>query len=114
MRPHPRAILRVLLFVPAFSQGPAIARGDGYTPFEGEKSSWHGFDRYDYLMDDETLDITPFKRPDGEGAAVRAPDKGKRRCVVVVPKEPAAGNPWSWQGQYWDHEPQTEVDLLRR
>jgi hypothetical protein len=24
------------------------------------------------------------------------------------------GNPWSWRGQYWDHEPQAEVELLRR
>jgi hypothetical protein len=22
--------------------------------------------------------------------------------------------PWSWQGCYWDHEPQAEVELLRR
>jgi len=34
--------------------------------------------------------------------------------VVVVPKQPAAGQPWSWQACYWDHEPQTEVELLRR
>ncbi len=40
--------------------------------------------------------------------------KGQRRCVVVVPKEAAPGNPWSWRGCYWDHEPQTEVELLKR
>ena len=33
---------------------------------------------------------------------------------MVVPKVAAPGNPWSWQGCYWDHEPQTEVELLRR
>ncbi len=33
---------------------------------------------------------------------------------MVVPKQLAAGNPWSWQGCYWDHEPQAEVELLRR
>src|SRR3954471_20389312 len=83
--------------------------------FDGEKSSWHnGFDRYDYIMDEETLAITPFKAPDGEKFAVRDPAKGKRRCVVVVPKNPAAGNPWSWRGCYWDHEPQTEIELLKR
>jgi enterochelin esterase-like enzyme len=88
---------------------------EGYTPFEGEKSTWHdGFDRYDFVMDERDLSIVPFKRPDGEGFAVRPPEKGRRRCVVVVPKQPAAGNPWSWRGQYWDHEPQTEVELLRR
>jgi hypothetical protein len=25
----------------------------------------------------------------------------------------AAGNPWSWRGFYWDHEPQTEVGRQR-
>ena len=65
-------------------------------------------------MDEETFVITPFKRPDTEKFAVGNPAKGQRRCIVVVPKQAAAGNPWSWQGCYWDHEPQTEVDLLRR
>ncbi len=94
----------------------AISRAaDGYTPFEGEKSSWHnGFDRYDYVMDEGSLAITPFRKTDGEGFGVKAPEKGRRRCIVVVPKQPAPGNPWSWQGCYWDHEPQAEVELLRR
>jgi hypothetical protein len=26
----------------------------------------------------------------------------------------APGNPWSWRGCYWDHEPQAEVELLKR
>ena len=96
--------------------GPATARAaDRYVPFEGEKSAWHdGFDRYDFVMDEASREITPFKRPEGEGFAVGAPEKGKRRCVVIVPKAPAPGNPWSWRGQYWDHEPQAEVELLRR
>ncbi len=67
---------------------------DGYQPFEGEKSSWHdGFDRYDYLMDEETLDIQPFKRGDDERFGIKDPPKGKRRCVVIVPRKPAAGQP---------------------
>ena len=33
---------------------------------------------------------------------------------MVVPKQAAPGNPWTWRGCYWDHEPQTEVELLRR
>src|SRR5208283_266716 len=39
---------------------------------------------------------------------------GQRRCIVVAPKTPAAGTPWSWRGCYWDHQPQTEIELLRR
>lgn len=89
---------------------PTIA----YKPFDGQTHSWHGFDRYDYVMDERTLEIAPFPVPAGEKFNVGAPPAGKRRCIVVVPKEPAPGNPWSWQACYWDHEPQTEVELLRR
>ncbi|HEY2155419.1 MAG TPA: hypothetical protein VGH33_07300, partial [Isosphaeraceae bacterium] len=110
-----RAILMTFVSA-AVSNGRAIARAaDRYIPFEGEKSTWHGgFDRYDFLMDERSLEVAPFKRPGGEGFGVKAPDRGKRRCIVIVPKRPAPGNPWSWRGQYWDHEPQAEVELLRR
>jgi hypothetical protein len=85
------------------------------SPFEGEKTSWHdGFERFDFVMDEETLAIKPFKPPEKEAFSVGPPPKGQRRCIVVVPKQNAPGNPWSWQACYWDHEPQTEVELLRR
>ncbi len=79
----------------------------------GEKSSWHGFDRYDFTLDATTLEIKPFKSV-GEGDGVKDPEKGTRRCILVVPKQAAAGNPWSWRGCYWDHQPQTEIELLKR
>ena len=42
--------------------------------FDGGKSTWHdGFVRYDFTMDDETLAITPFTRPEKEGFAVGSP-----------------------------------------
>jgi hypothetical protein len=84
------------------------------TPFTGEKTSWHGFDRYDFIMDAETMVITPYKSPEGEGNGVKDPAKGQRRCIVIVPKKTAPGNPWSWRGCYWDHQPQTEIELLNR
>ncbi len=91
------------------------ARGaEGLVPFDGEKSSWHGFDRYDFLMDETNLTIKPYKVAPDEKNAVKAQVKGQRRCVVVVPKAVAPGNPWSWQGCYWDHEQQAEVELLKR
>ena len=65
-------------------------------------------------MDEETLAVTPFQRDEDERFGVKAPPKGQRRCIVVVPKVAAPGNPWSWQGCYWDHQPQAEVELLRR
>jgi pimeloyl-ACP methyl ester carboxylesterase len=68
-------------------------------------------------MDDATGTITPMTAPASEvtsfGIDVSIKN-GKRRCVVVVPKKAAPGNPWSWRGCYWDHQPQTEVELLRR
>jgi hypothetical protein len=91
---------------------------DRYTPFEGEKTTWHeGFDRYDFMMDDATGAITPIKASEKDVAGFSvdiAPKDGKRHCVVVVPKKAAPGLPWSWRGCYWDHEPQTEVELLKR
>ncbi|HWB92779.1 MAG TPA: hypothetical protein VG605_13035 [Puia sp.] len=83
--------------------------------FPGAHSSWHdGFDRYDYIMDDNTLAISPYRPPKNEGFAIGDPPPGHHRCVIVVPKKPAPGNPWSWRGCYWDHQPQTEIELLKR
>src|SRR5882672_7680091 len=66
--------------------------------FTGEKTLWHGFDRYDFVMDEETLVISPTKAEKIEGNGVKAPMKGQRWCILVMPKQAAAGNPWSWQG----------------
>jgi hypothetical protein len=82
--------------------------------FEGEKVDWHGFDRYDFLMDEQSLTFTQFKAPAGEKSGVKDPEHGQRRCIVVVPKVAAPGHPWSWRGCYWDHQPQTEIELLKR
>jgi pimeloyl-ACP methyl ester carboxylesterase len=105
----------VLLAAAVLCLGLSARAADEVRPFEGEKSTWRdGFERHDFVMDEESFAITPFKRPDGEGFGVKAPENGKRRCIVIVPKKPAPGSPWSWQGCYWDHEPQSEVELLRR
>jgi hypothetical protein len=102
-----------LATLPESANGALAA--DAYTPFDGEKTAWHdGFARYDFVLDEQTLAITPFKVSAGEGFGVSSPASGQRRCIVVVPKRAAPGNPWSWRGCYWDHQPQTEVELLRR
>ena len=104
-----RLVLVTILF--AACAGKSIANA----PFAGEKSAWHGdFARFDYLMDEETLVIQPFKRGADERFGIKDPPKGKRRCVVIVPKQAALGNPWSWRGCYWDHQPQVELELLKR
>lgn len=82
--------------------------------FRGQKTLWHGFDRYDFLMSEDTLALQPTVAAPDEGDGIRHQVKGQRRCIVVVPKVAAAGNPWSWRGCYWDHQPQAEVELLRR
>lgn len=98
----------------AFS-GRALSQGvPAPPPFEGGKINWHGFDRYDFILDEADLSITPFTPPAGEKFAVSPPPAGHRRCVVVVPKGFAPGNPWSWRGCYWDHQPQAEIELLKR
>ncbi|HWE39991.1 MAG TPA: hypothetical protein VG406_25800 [Isosphaeraceae bacterium] len=118
MNSHPirRLVSGMALVLASCSPSPVgAAPADTYRPFEGEKGSWHdGFDRYDYLMDEGTLAVEPFRRGEDEGFGIKAPPPGKRRCVVIVPRRPALGNPWSWRGCYWDHQPQTEVELLRR
>jgi pimeloyl-ACP methyl ester carboxylesterase len=90
---------------------------NAYLPFEGNKTTWYGFDRYDFIMDDATGAITPMTAPESEvtsyGIDVSLKD-GKRRCVVVVPTKAAPGYPWSWRGCYWNVHPQTEVELLKR
>lgn len=100
---------------PGTPAGSGQSQGRGTAPFEGDKIDWHGFDRYDFVMDEQTLSIVPFKALAGEeSGSIAAPSKGQRRCVVVVPKQPAAGSPWSWRGVYWNHQPQTEIELLKR
>ena len=90
------AFLLALGFSTSFWNLTAAPVEETYVPFEGEKTAWHdGFDRYDYVMDEEGFAITPFKRPEGEKFAVGNPAKGQRRCIVVVPKQAARGHPWS-------------------
>ena len=104
---------RFLILAAIFSTAiPCMPRStgaaDAYTPFDGAKSEWHGFDRYDFLLDENTMEI----KPADAGNTGNIP--GQRRCIVVVPKTPAPGNPWSWRGCYWDHQPQAEIELLKR
>jgi lysophospholipase L1-like esterase len=58
-------------------------------PFPGRKSNFHGFDQYNFEL---------------EG----------RGCKVVVPKTVADGKPWVWRAQFWGHEPQLDIALLKR
>lgn len=83
----------------------------GAEPFT---ASWHGFDRFDFLLDEAALTLAPTQASAEEGMGVTHQVAGQRRCVLVVPKESAPGRPWSWRGRYFDHEPQAEIELLKR
>src|SRR5437016_14537697 len=69
--------------------GCAIVNGPTGTPFTGEKTSWHGFDRYDFLMDEAKFTLQPIKAAADEKDGIKGQVKGQLRCVVVVPR-PAA------------------------
>ncbi len=55
----------------------------------GRQSDWHGFTRHDFVHDG-------------------------RKCIVVAPKEAAAGLPWVWRARFFGHEPQADIQLLKR
>jgi len=115
---HLRLGLLVLITLAVLRPASNIQAADGYIPFTGEKTAWHeGFDRYDFVMDDATGAITQITAPEKEVTSFGIDAtlaNGKRRAVVIVPKNAAPGDPWSWRGCYWNHEPQTEVELLKR
>jgi pimeloyl-ACP methyl ester carboxylesterase len=50
-------------------------------------SAWNGYERRDFVV---------------EG----------RACLLVVPKEAAAGKPWIWRTEFFGHEPQGDLALL--
>ncbi len=81
-------ILWIVVFSCFFSAGLLAAEN-----FDGNKTSWNGFDCFDFKV-------------------------GERPCKVVVPKEPAQDADgkflWSWRGVFWGHEPQTEIALLNK
>ncbi len=111
IRRHVLSGLAAILAASFFSAPNGTKAVDVSTAFEGEKTTWpDGSARYDFVMDDQTHVIKPFQVEKDDKAA----NKGQPRCIVVVPKRAAAGNPWSWRDLHRDHQPQTEVELLAR
>jgi neutral ceramidase len=95
----------------ALFDGVSIARSaEPNMPVEGEKNSWHGFERHDFVMDEETLAIKSLDATtDDKAGRDRQVD-----CILVVPKRSAGGNPWCWRDHYRDHELPAETELLAR
>ena len=51
---------------------------------EGNKKTWNGFDRYDFVMDSISFEISPFQAGIAEGAGNHEQVPGKVRCLIVV------------------------------
>lgn len=58
-------------------------------PLPGKTSDWFGFTRHDFVVDGKPV-------------------------LVVKPKEPAAGRPWVWHGEFFGHKPAPDIALLNR
>jgi len=56
-------------------------------PFEGKRSKWHGFDRYDFEFNG-------------------------RNCRIVCPTKPVAGSPWIWNARFPDWHSEIDSTLL--
>jgi len=57
--------------------------------WSGTKSSFHGFDQFDFKLDGVD-------------------------CKVVLPKQVADGKPWVWRARFWGHQPQFDIAMLKR
>lgn len=83
-------ILSALVGLSAWVACCTLSAADGAEPpFPGRKTQWHGFDRYDFKVD---------------GCDV----------LVVVPKEAAAGRPWIWRAEFFDHRPEVDAALVAK
>jgi hypothetical protein len=60
-----------------------------YPMVSGTTSKYFGFDRYDFQVN-------------------------QKSCIIVVPKKPAAGNPWVWRTYFFDHKPYTDSILCSK
>ncbi len=86
-------------------------QADAPPAIESAKAAWHdGSARYDFVMDEQTLAIKPLTVATDD----KAGSDGLVRCILVVPKRAASGNPWSWRDLYRNHQPPAETELLAR
>jgi len=68
---------------------PESVRPSSVSVWQGKKSSFHGFDQYQFKF--EGVD-----------------------CKVVLPKKIADGKPWVWRARFWGHQPQFDLAMLKR
>jgi len=91
---YDKIILKIILFgmflcglnLSIFAQE---VNSEAKPPFPGAKTEWRGFDRYNFVVD-------------------------SRNTLVVVPKQAAAGKPWIWRAEFFDHRPEADVALVSK
>jgi pimeloyl-ACP methyl ester carboxylesterase len=91
----PRTVAELLLILCATSGMSPARAGDIPEPFPGQRTQWHGFDRFDF----------PVQVPGEEQP---------RGAIVVAPRTPAPGRPWLWWAEFFGHRPEPEIALLGR
>lgn len=80
--------MRIRLFLLIFITIISFVWSDA-KDFPGKKSNFHGFVRHDFPLNDFN-------------------------CIVVEPKKAAKGNPWVWRARFFGHEPQADIELLKK
>jgi pimeloyl-ACP methyl ester carboxylesterase len=73
---------------PGGGAAPAAAAA-APTALPGKKSDYHGFNRFDFVVD---------------GC----------RAIVVTPRQAAPGRPWIWRAEFFDHRPEADLALLAK
>src|SRR5258708_4071601 len=68
---------------------PSVQAEEPSKPFPGAKSNYHGFDRYDFVVDGQ-------------------------QSLVVTPKMAAKGKPWIWRAEFFDHRPEIDLALVNK
>lgn len=80
----------------AFASCPVVVaqtvttqRTSEHAGFSGKKTTWNGFDRYDFAC-------------------------AGRPCLVVTPRRVAPGTPWIWRARFFGHRPEVDIALLSK
>jgi hypothetical protein len=104
-----------------------------WLPFGDEKVEWHGFDRYDFVMDEQTLAITGvesfYRDFPSEGTYISCRGPLFTECydryefnlegiqgaiTVIVPKTAAPGTPWVFRSDFVDRDAKVDLALLAK
>lgn len=85
----PRLLIALILISTCATSTHAADNSAETKPFEGQFSQWKGFRRCDFSIDGKPV-------------------------LVVIPDNPAAGQPWVWHGEFFGHKPAPDIELLKK